>query len=100
MIVDFGAPYSLVGEGWLKRYADENGLVLDDLEKEKKVRHFKFGPGEIYRSEERWFVPVVIKREDDTEEYKKIGVQVIDDSVPMIIGMDTIKKMECKFTIG
>ena len=45
LVIDCGAPYSLVGKERLRRYADVNSLVIYDLEKEKKVRSFKFGPG-------------------------------------------------------
>ena len=59
---------------------------MNEIRKEKSKRSFCFGPGKVYKSEEKYFVPILVKRDDDKEVNLEIGCQVIIASVPMLCG--------------
>ena len=42
MIIDIGAPYSLVGKEWMKKYLDEQKMDVNDLKKVRCSKKFHF----------------------------------------------------------
>ena len=50
MLLDLGAPYSIVGKTWIRKYIEENKMKIEDL-KQRKCRKFRFGPGKVHNSE-------------------------------------------------
>ena len=51
LVLDSGAPKTLVGLNHLNKYLEYNGLHFQDLEMSPCKQRFKFGSGEIYVSE-------------------------------------------------
>ena len=74
MILDLGAPCSLVGKEWLRKYLSENGIRLEDLEKKKSEKKFRFGPSKVYRSEVAYKMPIVVKTDEEIEVFLEIQV--------------------------
>ena len=65
MILDLGAPYSLVGKEWIKKYVEKNGGNIDEIERKKSKKKFCFGPGKVYLAEILYKIPVVVKDKND-----------------------------------
>ena len=91
MIIDIGAPYSLVGKEWMRKYLDEQKMEIDDLEKVWYSKRFRFGPGKIYQAETRYKIPFLVKSEDDTEVVLEADVYEVDASVPLLCGKDSLE---------
>ncbi len=91
MILDLGAPCSLVGKEWMKEYAQENKVKVEDLEKRKCRKKFRFGPGEIYESEVAYKIPIVMKSEEEKEVFLEVEVYEVDAAVPMLCGKDAME---------
>ena len=53
MVVDCGAPKTLIGESYLHKYLKVNDLELENLSKVLCKQKFKFGPSQVFESTER-----------------------------------------------
>ena len=98
LVLDSGAPKTLVGLKHLHKYLEHNGLHLQDLETSSCKQRFKFGSGDIYVSEKKVFVPVVLKGQNSTVP-KKIEAYVIDASIPFLIGLDFQEPMDLSISM-
>ena len=93
IIVDCGAPKTLVGERYLKLYMRKHNLIDADLEKMTCKQRFKFGPSQVYTSTERAKIPIIMKVKD--EYIKKIvDAFIIQAEVPFLLGMNTMKQWD------
>ena len=61
MVVDCGAPKTLIGEKYLEKYLKEHGLENEDLEKVPCKQRFRFGPSQMYISTEKAKIPIAMK---------------------------------------
>ena len=50
MILDIGAPMSLAGQKWIKKYLREYGMNMADFKVVECYQIFKFGPSKQYVS--------------------------------------------------
>ena len=93
IIVDCGAPKTLVGERYLKLYMRKHNLIDADLEKMTCKQRFKFGPSQVYTSTDRAKIPIIMKVKD--EYIKKIvDAFIIQAEVPFLLGMNTMKQWD------
>ena len=109
LIIDTGAPKTVVGKAWIQKYLLDNGIDEKDLEKEQSNDLFKFGPGKVYESEGKWKIPIILEDINGDKVNKTVNVHVIDAKVPMLCGWDQQEewkivldssKYQCKMTDG
>ena len=91
MVVDCGAPKTLIGEKYLREYLKEHGLENEDLEKVPCKQRFKFGPSQMYISTEKAKIPIAMKVNDGYTR-KFVEAFVIQAEVPFLLGLNTMKQ--------
>ena len=62
MIVDSGAPMSIVSAGWLCKYLKEMEVDEKDVEEKSCNRRFRFGE-KVYQSKKDVLMPIIMKLE-------------------------------------
>ena len=98
MIVDTGCPKSLVGEFWIEKYLTENNLNKKHLNISKCRQYFRFGPGQIYESDEFIVLPVSFKASESQVlkneiVYTTMEVYIVKNaSVPLLCGRNTLSQ--------
>ena len=90
MVVDCGAPKTLIGERYLFEYLKNNNLELHDLNLLPCKQKFKFGPSQVYLSVKRAEIPIVLKCKDRFSK-QSIFAYVIQAEVPFLLGLDSMK---------
>ena len=93
MVVDCGAPKTLIGERYLKLYTRKHNLEDSDLEKTTCKQRFKFGPSQVYVSTEKARIPIIMKVKDGYTE-KIVDAFVIQAEVPFLLGLNTMKQWD------
>ena len=63
-IVDSGDPKRLVVTEWLEKYLKKNNLVRNELKSKNCDQNFRFGPGPVYKSEEKVVILGTVRTED------------------------------------
>ena len=91
MVVDCGAPKTLIGEKYLREYLREHNLENEDIEKIPCNQRFKFGPSQIYISTEKARIPIAMKSKDGYTR-KFVEAFVIQADVPFLLGLNTMKQ--------
>ena len=101
MVVDCGAPKTLIGEKYLVEYMHHHKLDNNDLEKIPCKQKFKFGPSQIFISTEKAIIPICFKVRNGFVR-KSVEAFVIKADVPFLLGLNTMKQwrvlidMECE----
>ena len=91
MVVDCGAPKTLIGERYLKEYLKQNDLEESMLKKTSCKLKFRFGPSQLYISTERVEVPITMRIKDGyTTQF--VEAYVVQAEIPFLMGMDILKK--------
>ena len=92
MILDPGAPVSLVGRPWLSKYLAEFDLKIEDMESSACFQVFRFG-GIDKKHESKLLVelPLIVMSNKGREDVLKAYVYVIDADVTFLGGRATIK---------
>ena len=91
MVVDCGAPKTLIGERYLKEYLKQNDLEESMLKKTLCKLRFRFGPSQLYISTERVKVPITMRIKDGyTTQF--VEAYVVQAEIPFLMGMDILKK--------
>ena len=91
MVVDCGAPRTLIGENHLQAYVKCHSLSNDELTIIPCKQRFKFGPSQIFTSTEKAVIPIAFKVGDDFVR-KFIEAFVVKADVPFLLGLDTMKQ--------
>ena len=94
-ILDSGCPKTVGGKHWLRVYIQS----LNQIEKFKNFNpeevsekeKFKFGPSQIYESNQAVIIPINIGGE-----YRKLKMSVVDANIPCLIGRDHMTKWRGK----
>ena len=94
IIVDIGAPVSLVGKEWIERYLREHEIDLESLHMEKCEQMFRFGPSKKYVSKEMVELPMLVKMTDGNEDVLKIAAYIVDAEVPFLVGKKTLEDID------
>ena len=92
MVIDSGAPVSLVSSIWLKNYAKEAEVGDERIRKASSNRRFRLGKTP-YISKEKVTFPVVMKADDDDQIKQEVTAHVIEsDEVNFLCGEETLQK--------
>ena len=91
LVVDCGAPKTLIGKKHLKEYMKHHSLVDEDVEKVPCKQRFKFGPSQTYISTEKAKIPIVMKVKNGFS-MKTVEAFVIQAEVPFLLGLNTMKQ--------
>ena len=78
MILDLRAPYSLVGEKWMRKYFEDNRIRITDLNKKDGRNKFRFGPRKVHESKVIYELPIVLKNSWDEEVFLEMEVYEVD----------------------
>ena len=90
MILDLGAPVSVVGEEWMDQYLRDYELELKDMKMSACHKVFKFGPSKQYVSTEMVEIPVIVRRMDGKEDVLNVFTYLVDADVPFLCGKMTM----------
>ena len=96
MILDIGAPVSLVGKSWIEEYLKEHDLEMNDMKIEKCEQVFRFGPSRKYVSTQMIELPMVVSAMDGKEEVLKVFAYIVDAEVPFLCGKRTLETRNFK----
>ena len=84
MILDLGAPVSVVGKEWMDQYLRDYELELKDMKMSACHKVFKFGPSKQYVSTEMVEIPVIVRRMDGKEDVLNVFTYLVDADVPFL----------------
>ena len=91
MVIDSGAPVSLVSSIWLKNYVKETKVGDESIVKASGNRRFRLGKTP-YISTEKVTFPVVMKTDDDDKIKREVTAHVIEsDEVNFLCGEETLQ---------
>merc|ERR1712105_438809 len=91
MIVDSGAPVSLMSSAWLQNYLKEAKVDLSEIERSSSNRRFRLGKTP-YLSSEKVKFPVVMKTNMNDVIKRELTANVIEsDEVNLLCGKQTLK---------
>ena len=96
MIVDSGAPVSLVGSKWLHQYLEEFGLTVEEMESLACKEVFRFGPSKRYLSTLMVEIPLIVQRIDGKEDVLKVQTYIVAAEVPFLCGKRTLRFWKSK----
>ena len=92
MVIDSGAPVSLVSSAWLKQYMKDAKVDNEEVKRESSCRRFRLGKT-LYISEEKIQFPVVMKTDKKDLIKKEVTANIIDsDEVTFLCGEETLMK--------
>jgi transposase InsO family protein len=95
-IIDTGCPHTVTGDPWLQTYLDT--LSRKDrlsIRTQNTNNKFRFGDGTTYSSKYHMIIPVYIGR----NRYK-LGVDVVDCNIPLLLSRTTLKRANATIDIG
>merc|ERR1712240_927461 len=90
MILDLGAPVSVVGKEWMDQYLRDYELELKDMKMSACNKVFKFGPSKQYVSTEMVEIPVIVRRMDGKDDVLNVFTYLVDADVPFLCGKMTM----------
>ena len=96
MIVDSGAPVSLVGSKWLHQYLEEFSLTVEEMESLACKEVFRFGPSKRYLSTLMVEIPLIVQRIDGKEDILKVQTYIVAAEVPFLCGKRTLRLWKSK----
>merc|ERR1712237_38114 len=90
MIIDSGAPVSLMSSAWLANYVEEAKVDSEEMTKSSSNRRFRLGKTP-YISTEKVTFPVVIKTDDNDFMKRNVTANVIQSNeVNFLCGEETL----------
>merc|ERR1712237_35299 len=91
MIIDSGAPVSLVSNAWLKNYMAEAKVGDERIKQESNSRRFRLGKT-LYISTKKVTFPIVMKTDDNDLLKRDVTANVIESNeVNFLCGEETLK---------
>ena len=91
MVVDCGAPKTLIGEKYLKEYLRVQNIDYSSLESAPCKQKFRFGPSQVYTSTEMLNIPIELSNNAGLQ-LQYISSYVIQADVPFLLGLNTMKE--------
>ena len=96
MILDIGAPVSLVGKKWIEDYLKEQDVGMDNMKMESCSQMFRFGPSKKYISNQMIELPMVVSAMDGREEVLRLHAYIVDAEIPFLCGKRTLEGWNAK----
>ena len=96
MILDIGAPISITGVSWMRKYLEEFDLEIRDIKSVSCHQPFVFGPSKRYVSISFVELPLLVTRLDRKEEILVIQTYLVDTEVPFLCGKQTLESWNFK----
>ena len=94
MLVDCGAPKSVVSREWIEGYLKDMKVDESEIERRSCCRRFRMGET-TYLSEIEITFPVVLKTEDGDYIRRKVIAYIIDaERVNFLLGKESIKDLD------
>merc|ERR1712237_115679 len=91
MIIDSGAPVSLLSSTWLRNYMEEAKVGKENIRQTSSNRRFRLGKTP-YVSTRKVTFPIVMKTDDDDLIRRDVTANVIEsDEVSFLCGEETLK---------
>ena len=82
MILDLGAPVSIVGVSWMKQYLEEFDLEIGDMKSVSCNQSFVFGPSKRYVNKSLVELPILVSMMDGKEDVLIVQTYLVDAEVP------------------
>ena len=93
ILLDSGAPKSVVGQEWFQEYIQENNLKESDIKKQNVTETFKFGAGGLFESKIQVEIPFKIKDNEGDISEVKMKTCIVDHDIPFLCGRDNIENL-------
>ena len=91
MLIDSGAPKSVVSREWIEGYLKDMEVSEDEIKRKSCYRRFKMGET-TYVSEVEIMFPIVLKTDSGDYLKRELTAYIIDaDGVNFLLGRETIK---------
>ena len=84
--MDCGAPQSVCGSKWLKKFIIEKGLKKEEMNPRKVKEGFVFGSGDIYESTQQLDIPMNVKNKNGDLTTIKLEACVVEADIPYLVG--------------
>ena len=96
MLIDSGAPKSVVSKEWIEGYLKDMKVSEDEIEKKSCCRHFRMGET-TYLSEVEIRFPVVLKTDNGDYMKREVTAYIIDAyRVNFLLGRETMKERKLR----
>ena len=82
----------MAGRPWIDAFIESKGTLIN---RSRELEYFKFGPSEVFKSEENYEIEVTIGELKDT-----MKISVVDTDIPLLIGLDYQKKWGMVIDVG
>ena len=90
MILDSGAPLSIVGSNWFENYIKVARVKSEDISYKDSARRFRLGET-LYTSKKEVKFPIVMKIEENDYIRREVKANVIDfDGISILCGLNTM----------
>ena len=96
MILDRGAPVSLVGKKWIEEYLKEQDVEMENMKIEACNQVFRFGPSRKNVSTQMVELPMVVSAMDGREEVLRLHAYIVDAEIPFLCGKRTLEGWNAK----
>ena len=94
MLLDSGAPKSVVSKDWIERYLKDMKVDESEIEKKSCCRRFRMGET-TYLSEIEIRFPIVLKTDGGEYMRRQVTVYIIDaERVNFLLGRESIKELD------
>ena len=89
MIIDTGCPKTLSERNLVEQYCEKNNIIMKELETKKCKQKFRFGPSQVYVSEEIVTLPITLEGNDNQVSFVRLYInnyRVEAKHVPLLCG--------------
>ena len=94
MIIDSGAPVSIVSAAWFDEYIKDAKVDNDEIKKKNCARRFRLGKT-LYISEVEVKFPIIMKTDNNDFIRREVTANIIvSDEVTFLCGKQTVKELK------
>ncbi len=87
-VVDTGCPFTVAGETWFLSYMETlSRKDRNSIWQQKSKNKFRFGDGNLYRSEYHVTVPIYVGNSKH-----KLGIDIVKCNIPLLLSRETLKR--------
>ena len=100
ILLDSGAPKSVVGQEWFKEYIQENDMNESDIKKTNVQETFKFGAGGLFESKSQVEIPFKVRDKKGNKTEVRLKTCIVDHDIPFLCGRDNIENLGVVIDFG